>query len=82
MQWPLAYLVPLPRELLCVMLESPHAYLIGVHSAWLPDVDKLLHEKMGLGEQVVGPCLPACRLVLLLTLFVVGWLGGWWRVVL
>lgn len=24
----------------------------------------------------------ACRLVLLLTLFVVGWLGGWWRVVL
>lgn len=61
MQWPLAYLVPLPRELLCVMLESPHAYLIGVHSAWLPDVDKLLHEKMGLGEQVGRPMpgLPA-----------------------
>lgn len=52
MQWHLAYLVPLPHELLAVMLESPHAYIMGIHSDWLPEIHKLLDEKRSLGEEV------------------------------
>jgi hypothetical protein len=51
-QWHLAYLVPLPHELLAVMLESPHAYIMGIHSDWLPEIHKLLDEKRSLGEEV------------------------------